>query len=466
MTNILWITNKYVDGESRSHFYPDFLKNVEEKMETSGSKMNFIFFSNAMRDKVKSKNNFFYPDQKISLKNLSKEAKRIERDYGFTFKQACFPDLIQVSKSQDMRKISLPEREFSRLDYLVPRFTYLEEIIKQAKIDIVFCDQSPEAEMEFARSICLKLSKIFLRYDESFLGHCLYYQQFGFGKERIAEAVLDKKMTLEKARYFVNDFVQHERLPYQRREMYSEDKTYIGKKMMHFYRYPNYIKMALMKPYLYFEEKILKKLIEDKFNPEVPFLFFGFHLPTESTVGLRALPFMNQISLIESISRVLPYGTFLYVREHPHARRDFPYGYLKRIKAMPNVRLLSAEIPISEILKKSLGVLTYNATTGIEALMYGKPVLSFAPNVYYGYHPSADFCSDLYKLAEQLVSLVNREVKKEDTYDYVKKLFSISSSLSLNASTFLSEEDAEGKAGKFTAEINRVIMYCKEKEKK
>lgn len=464
MHHILWVTNKYVEGGSLSRFYPDFLMNVEKNIKKEGHKISFVFFTDAMRAKVKTKNNFFFERKKINIRNLEQKAQKIENDYQFTFKQAYFPDLIQVSKRQDYRKIHLSEKEFHNLNHLIPRFIYLERIIERDKIDIVFCDQSSEAEMEFARAICLKKNKIFLRQSDSFLGRCLFYQQFAFGKERIVQPILDKKMTRNIAKNYVLDFVKNNRLPYLPKQCVAPNfAEFYLPRLLHFYRYPQYIKIALSKPWLLFEEKILKATLRNKFDPRKPYLFFGLHSPIESTIALRALPYMTQVSLIESISRVMPHGYYLYVREHPAWRERFPFLYIKTLKALPSVRLISADIPIAKILKHAQGVLTYNSTTGIEALMYGKPVLSFAPNSYYKLHPAADYCSDLYDLGMKLAKLIKTPVDKNDTYKYIYEMFRSSSEISIQAGTFLSSDDSASKALIFTSELLAAIEFCLKK---
>jgi hypothetical protein len=215
-----------------------------------------------------------------------------------------------------------------------------------------------------------------------------------------------------------------------------------------------------MWPFLMFEEKVLKALLRKKFDPDKPYFYFGFHLPTESTVSLRALPFMTQAALVESMSRVLPYGYNIYVREHPSWRTHFPYSRLKQLKRLPNVRLISTKIPISKILKNSLGLITYNATTGIEALMYGKPVLAFAANVYSGIHPAASFCTDLYEIGGRLARLPETLVDKEATYRYIYKMMRSSTEMTLEAGSFLSEEDSRLKASIFSKALVAAIKYC------
>ena len=462
---ILWVLNKYVEGGSLSLYYPDFLQEVENEISKSGHEIKFIFFSDAMKRNSKTKNNFYFNPKRTKTKDVNRVAAELEDKYQFTFKQAYFPEQIQVSKSQDYRQIHLPEKEFRDLSFLVPKFLYLEKIINQEKIDVVFCDQSAEFEMEFARSICQIKKKIFMRQSELFLGRCVFYQQFEFGKERIALPILDKTIKMSYVKEFVEDFIKNNRLPYlPRPSLKANIKEFYLPRLMHFYQYPQFIKLALMSPFLSFEEKILKPIYEDKFDKDKPYLFLGFHLPTESTISLRALPYNTQSSLVESICRVLPYGHYLYVREHPICRKHYPVSFIRKLKQLPCVKVISPKIPISTILKHSQGVLTYNATTGIEALLYGKPVLSFAPNVYYGLHPAVDFCSDLFELGPKLVKLINTKVKKEDTYKYVFDLMRSTSNISLAAGTFLSKKDSNQRAHIFSKELLSSIEYCRKND--
>ena len=157
----------------------------------------------------------------------------------------------------------------------------------------------------------------------------------------------------------------------------------------------------------------------------------------------------------------IPHGHFLYIRGHPHWPKTFPASYLYKAKNFPNVRLISDKISIHTIIQNAKGILTYNATTGIESLIYGKPVLSFSPNIYYKYHPAADFCSNLFDLGAKLSVLINKEVSKEDTYKYIQKLMQISNNIELNSYYFLSNADAKDKAERFTNHFLSAIDWCK-----
>ena len=151
MKKVLWILNKYIHGKHEQIYYPPFLQSCQNEMAERGFQLMFVFFSNRFKSPTTIANKFFYENEYKSMSEeyVRFEAKRIEQEYSFTFKQAYFADIIQVSKSQNSRKIRVPEWEFDKLTELVCQFLYLERIITEQRIDICFCDQSPECQMEF-----------------------------------------------------------------------------------------------------------------------------------------------------------------------------------------------------------------------------------------------------------------------------------------------------------------------------
>ena len=178
MIKVLWIMNKYVHGRREQSYYPQFLQSCQEEMNKRGYLLMFAFFSNELKESIGTCRDCHYYDESTESPkvNISKEAHRIEREYNITFKQSYLADIIQVSKYQNYRKINLPEKDFIDLDKLVLHFLYLEKLISDTAIDVCFCDDSPEYQMEFGRAICLSEHKIFLRYTSSFLGRCNFAQ--------------------------------------------------------------------------------------------------------------------------------------------------------------------------------------------------------------------------------------------------------------------------------------------------
>lgn len=468
MASILWIVNKYIVGKKDEKFYPIFLKNIQEELNKKGHQLSFVFFSQSFNESVLSGNNYFYELEKYSDRSFSDlqfEASRIEREYSFTFKQAYFPDIIQTSKN--VRKIDVPEKKLNDLNHLIGRFIFLENLVLSKNFDAIFSDVCPEAEMEFGRAIGHKHQKLVLKSSEgSAFGRTIFLQQFEFGKERLVEAIYNINFKYDDAVKFCEDYIKNKRAPYTFAQKYSEKYSIKSRllnrlKKRDFFYPISYLKRQLFNFYLWGEQTFIKPIIRDKYNPNVPNIFLGFHLNLESTMVLRSMPYVNQTVLIEMISRVLPFGHILYIREHPHWPKTFPARYLFKAKQFPNVRLISDKISIHKIIQNANGILTYNATTGIESLIYGKPVLSFAPNIYYTHHPAVDFCSNLFELGVKLTELINKDVAKEDTYKFIQKIMQVSNELEeIGSYCILSEKDAEYKAIKFSTHLVSAINWC------
>lgn len=465
--------NKYVT--SRSLYYPRFLKHLQDELLHTNYEIHFIFYSDLLKKSVLTNHNYFYDAKEyhyLSKDDIENQARRIETEYEFTFKQAWFPDILQTSRFQNGRKISVPEVELNNTSHLIGKFLFLEKLVLDEKIDVLFSDVSPEVEMEFGRAIGLKHGIPVLKtYEGSFLGKTVLLQHYRFGKDRLVESVTNPDYSDQDAEGFIFDFVANRKPAYERVQKLEIPRTIIDKikdKIAEnnaadiVVKYPlQLLKRLVRHIYLSVEQQIVKPMIYDQFDPDIPYLFYGFHLNQESTMGLRSLPYVNQTVLAEMVSRVLPYGYILYVREHPHWPKTYPVRYLSRLRKYPNVRLLSPKISIHDILKNSKGVVIYNSNTGIEALLHGKPVLSFSSNIYYKHHSAVLQCTDLFELGSKLVRLVNTDVDKQETRNYIRKLMSVSIDMLFGADCFVSEEDACEKAIKISRHLSLAIEWLK-----
>mgnify|MGYP001318539846 CR=1 FL=1 len=131
--------------------------------------------------------------------------------------------------------------------------------------------------------------------------------------------------------------------------------------------------------------------------------------------------------LIEKIALCLPIGNKLYVKEHPSLFPHKSINFYKRIKSIPNVKLVGPFENNFKLIKKSRGVLTMGATTGWEAFIIGKPVLIFC-NVWYRnlegiFKVGTEF--ELAKILQEIESLnlPNSDYKKKVIYTLFKISF-------------------------------------------
>jgi hypothetical protein len=107
------------------------------------------------------------------------------------------------------------------------------------------------------------------------------------------------------------------------------------------------------------------------------YVLFPLHFEPEVTVGMYAPFFSDQVFVAEIVSKSLPVGYRLYVREHPSmARRGFrPTSFYRQMRRIPQVRLISPGIPMHDLIRNAAAVVVLTSTTGLEAIFYGKPVI-------------------------------------------------------------------------------------------
>ena len=126
----------------------------------------------------------------------------------------------------------------------------------------------------------------------------------------------------------------------------------------------------------YFINKNLIRNIKGK----KPFIYFPLHIEPERSTLIAAPLFSNQIEVITNITKSLPDGYDLYVKEHPVMilREWRSISDYKQIMGLPNVILIHPSVKSDYIIKKSSLVVSINSTSGLESGFYNKPSISFS----------------------------------------------------------------------------------------
>ncbi|MCB0397048.1 MAG: hypothetical protein KDD36_10360 [Flavobacteriales bacterium] len=110
--------------------------------------------------------------------------------------------------------------------------------------------------------------------------------------------------------------------------------------------------------------------------PDKPFLYFPLHTLPESS----ALTLSNEYyedDLIRYISKELPAGTCIVVKENPLMIGDRPSSYYRRLTEIPNVYLIDPLASSKEILAACAGVSGLSGTALLEGTILGKPAHCF-----------------------------------------------------------------------------------------
>lgn len=152
---------------------------------------------------------------------------------------------------------------------------------------------------------------------------------------------------------------------------------------------------------MYLSETSSRQFIKSK-----NYVFYPLQYFRESRVTMRAPPFYNQVWLIEYLSRSLPPGYELVVKDHPQQLGALPLSNVRAIKRYATA--VAPGIPAREVVEHADAVVTLNNTVGYESVMYGKPVVTLGDAFYSGAGYTNDV-SDINRLHEEIHQAVRSD---------------------------------------------------------
>jgi hypothetical protein len=134
-----------------------------------------------------------------------------------------------------------------------------------------------------------------------------------------------------------------------------------------------------------FKNKIFNKVYINflqKKLPDTDFIYFPLQVQPEASTSVTSPYFMNLKSTIEYISKSLPLGYTLVVKEHPAMKGMRSTGFYRRINSLPNVELVHPGINSKKIIKESSLIIGFGGTTLLEAIYLGRKILIFQDSFY------------------------------------------------------------------------------------
>jgi len=117
------------------------------------------------------------------------------------------------------------------------------------------------------------------------------------------------------------------------------------------------------------------------------FLLYPLHFHPESSTSVAAGTYLDEFEVIRNIAFSLPAGTMLYVKDHMSGFALPTLDFYRRVRALPNVRLISPFAATKKLIRDSVGVITLTSTVGYEALLLNRRVFLFG-SVFYETHPN------------------------------------------------------------------------------
>lgn len=178
----------------------------------------------------------------------------------------------------------------------------------------------------------------------------------------------------------------------------------------------------------------------------------------ESSTSVKAPSFINEYEIIRAIVFSLPYGTKLYIKDHPSMFALQSVDFYQRLSLLPNTVLIAPSANTKSLIKSSMAVLTLTSTVGFEALLYGKKVLMFGSDSY-EHHPNVVKVNDISLLHEILVQELYSPttVDRSITIDFIASYYMCTYSGVINF--FLSGEKTKTLAELVYPQVRNFLLH-------
>jgi capsular polysaccharide biosynthesis protein len=128
----------------------------------------------------------------------------------------------------------------------------------------------------------------------------------------------------------------------------------------------------------------------DRIDADRPFVYFPLHVTDDYKIQRIVPHCADQASLVEQVADALPQGHDLVLKEHPMSLGRNSLRLLHRLRRRPNVRLVSPYTSTHELIRRSEAIVVIGSTVGLEALLYGKPVMTLGDPYYAGFGVTVD----------------------------------------------------------------------------
>jgi hypothetical protein len=136
-----------------------------------------------------------------------------------------------------------------------------------------------------------------------------------------------------------------------------------------------YLKVEIKRQYLFRKNRYFE-------NPELnePYVYMPLHLIPESTTFVKAPFYINELNIIEQVSKSLPINWKLYVKEHQAMVGERSLSFYSEVKKFPNVKLVKFNYynDPKPWIQNAKGVIAISGTGAYEASMLGKQSIVFA----------------------------------------------------------------------------------------
>lgn len=419
-----------------------FFSELYKLLNKDGHDITFI-----ARDKIVEKNLYFFLKNDINFSKkvivekkkeyftsrILKFAQKYEKNYNFNISYYLSQDRA-FGRGYLINADNYPEIKRSSWSYLrkvnsfMSEFLFYEKMINKYKPKIILS----LAPIPLFYLICKKKNIKYFSLSYSKLGERFIWSDNEFGSKNILKSLIKKYLsskkikklpiniekliekntatfahTVNKYSYFLNfkDFIKYNALFIVR--------ALRGLSKKNSYTYLSWIMRYFRKPLTF--NFVKKNSINDLKRIKKRYIYIPMHLEPEMALQNFSPEFSNTFEMITWISKSLPSGYFIVLKEHPEMYGIRSINYYKKLIQIPNVIFINPKFSTFELIKNSLAVATITGTAGFEAIFLKKQVLSFGIHQVINALPTVYFCTNYYNTKSNLEKIFKKKSNKTYT---------------------------------------------------
>ena len=151
--------------------------------------------------------------------------------------------------------------------------------------------------------------------------------------------------------------------------------------------------------------KLVRAGYFDRREVEGDYLFFALSVTPEASTCIVAPNFADQLIVISALARSLPAGWRLVVKDHLPMCGRRTRAFYDQLRQYQNVVMADPTLRSTDLVRGAKVTSVIAGTTGWEAMLMGKPVLTFGP-VWYLATGLGVYCRDLEHLHRDIFRAV------------------------------------------------------------
>lgn len=162
-------------------------------------------------------------------------------------------------------------------------------------------------------------------------------------------------------------------------------------------------------------------------RPPQPFVFYPLHVDPEAATMVLSHMHTDQLAVVEALSKGLPLGMRLVVKEHEPSLGQRPPGYYERLARLPGVFLASPSDSGAALVREAALTATITGTAAWEAMILKKPALIIGSPPYSMVGEGFVQCSELTSMPTAIsAALEVKPASDESLTRYVAAILDVS----------------------------------------